>query len=295
MSEPYFHRRRVVQDNLLNHLHFQAARRAVLYAFDRVTMAKAGFHGIPNIYNKLGDAWADLVVRLVQAGWKAAETASVGFIANCPAFGVNNQLWRGCGYARICPFCWGRRYVIRNCCRINDRLPVEKEVREAHQLIEFHNDWENDFSKLGHTGAPVEEPGLSALLQEMRQVMEEDGRREIDVIHHSGAFVCNGFHLSQKDKDHGIFVIIYRRRGVLLVPRGMPFTKMKGAKYSIHDVTDKNLIEIVGRVCHYPAGWLIHGSESQILRYLDAFTCYPMFHSYGGWRDKKPKSAIGEL
>ena len=158
---------------------------------------------------------------------------------NCPPFAVPRDSRYACGYSRLCPFCWGRR-VVRALYNDLDRLCIPPGTETCTKFWLFEFERREVYSREGTT----------PLLPQLLQRLKKKRRTELGSVAREGGFV-----LQNIVPSHGR--ICYLRRGLIITAKKNWQAAATDEDVRVHKgFSTKDLVDIVARVCRYPAALL---------------------------------------
>lgn len=236
--------------------------------------------------------WRYVLVKLRESGWyRVKYLLDFQYMRNCPPCGVKTgHESRSCGCTRVCPWCWGRRYVLEPFRLLEVALFGAIHMRNCHQsvkLVEFGTTYELDDN--AEKGGMMTPATLSDQLSQLIPIIGSSRREEVTLIPNAGGFVLHTF----EPLPHQV---VLRRSGVLIVDKDLTVDPADHPDVELreHPPTKEALVGIFSRIARFPAGWYDCPAEVT-MTYLSATAHLRLSAVHGCCRKKWTSSATGSL
>jgi hypothetical protein len=249
----------------------------------------------------------ELLDRLHNDQWSSVESRlSLQYLKNCPPAGfvTYESSPKMCNRRLICPFCWGRSYVLEPFARLERFLYGSLAPQDAFKprddvwLLEFRRTSDatglvNQYRESKNVSLS-REGAIRRTLKRHGVVIKEFRHKEVKRWPNRGGFVLHRVVY----KEVG-YPIMYRC-GLLVVEAGsvIPIPQEKDEapflRVQVHKTwLKKDLVKIFKRLSRFPLGWLTKADTEEVRLYLDQFSGLPgkrgarMFATYGCLRSKE--------
>lgn len=235
-----------------------AARRAV---YDVLLHRRTQEETLADDVEKLQRRWRQWLYKLQALDWKATQRGTLPVLYNCPPFGIVTASALPCTRATVCPFCYGRKFVMGAFRHLETLIygsprGRESQLPEGTRLLSF-----NYREQYTHPDQGSEEQWQRWLARFQRFLRHPALRHsELGQFHtHLGGVLRQFIEL-------GPHKLTFRRQGLLLiVPYGGGLSAYRGLRsrlvQTVHAPTRRQLIEVMSRSFRYPRGHLYGQAE----------------------------------
>ncbi len=198
--------------------------------------------------------WKARASILKQAGYAPLQGVNVQYARNCPPLGVKTRSakpYRTCNQGKICPFCWGRRVVLKCWNKINGAAFVGPQHQHSRAEIDiFEAYYRETFDDVNEA--------VKSLMQ--------NRTRETRMVKAEGTATV----ISVYPAEGGGYVAC--RRNLMIIPRGSaPELKLPGiTDCGVRGLVDRPLLsKMVGYLCRYPREFM-QGNVEEVIKVLAA-------------------------
>lgn len=237
--------------------------------------------------------WRAFLVRMQKAGWdRVQDRLDMWYIRNCPPCGFSTPFKaRTCNTPRLCPWCWGRRFILAPFRQLETVLfgsPDGRNCPHPVKLVEctatydasHYDEW---------VDADLDEETVTKQIKWAVKGVHAARRVEINAVTNYGGFVLHRFNLLPGR-------LLYKRGTILVVPEDayVAFPRHPEITFREHPPTKQALLSIFGRIARFPAGWWGYPAEFAMI-YLAATKRLRLTASHGCCRpNSKPAFDLSE-